>query len=97
MSSALRYRFAAVGGGAAAAAGCSLHVQHCHYQAVHHGACTKTLKYCLLLLLLQAVPYTFSIATVKRYIWKRSDDVIFNYRILDPSRLAPFPPIGTET
>lgn len=42
----------------------------------------------------QAVPYTFSIASVKRFIWKRSDDVIFHYRILDPARLAPFPNLG---
>jgi hypothetical protein len=48
-------------------------------------------------LLLQAVPYSFSIATVKRYIWKRSDDVIFHYRILDPARLAPFPQLGMDS
>jgi hypothetical protein len=47
-------------------------------------------------LLLQAVPYSFSIATVKRYIWKRSDDVIFHYRILDAARVAPFPQLGIE-
>lgn len=44
----------------------------------------------------QAVPYSFSIATIKRYIWKRSDDVIFHYRVLDPARLAPFPQLGSE-
>jgi hypothetical protein len=37
------------------------------------------------------VPYSLSIATVKKFIWRRSDDVIFHYRILDPARLAPFP------
>jgi hypothetical protein len=40
------------------------------------------------------VPYSFSIATVKRFIWKRGDDVVFHYRILDANRLAPFPALG---
>jgi WD repeat-containing protein 48 len=46
---------------------------------------------------LQAVPYSLSIATVKKYIWKRSDDVIFNYRVLDPARLAPLPTFGPDS
>jgi hypothetical protein len=40
---------------------------------------------------LQAVPYSMSLATIKKFIWKRSDDVVFHYRTLDPARLAPFP------
>eukprot|EP00775_Hariotina_reticulata_P005150 gene5150-5390_t len=43
-----------------------------------------------------AVPYCLSIATVKKYFWKRSDDVIFHYRILDPARLAPLPMFGPD-
>ncbi|WIA22702.1 hypothetical protein OEZ85_001110 [Tetradesmus obliquus] len=38
-----------------------------------------------------AVPYSMSLATIKKFIWKRSDDVVFHYRTLDPARLAPFP------
>jgi hypothetical protein len=40
---------------------------------------------------LQAVPYSLSLATIKKFIWKRSDDVVFHYKALDPARLAPFP------
>ena len=40
---------------------------------------------------MQAVPYSMSLATIKKFIWKRSDDVVFHYRTLDPARLAPFP------
>lgn len=35
-----------------------------------------------------------SIATIKKFIWKRSDDVLFHYRVLDPSRPAAFPTFG---
>ncbi|KAF8066279.1 wdr48 [Scenedesmus sp. PABB004] len=41
-----------------------------------------------------AVPYTMSIATVKKFIWKRSDDVLFVFRVADRDRLAPFPALG---
>jgi hypothetical protein len=42
-------------------------------------------------LCLQAVPYSLSLATIKKFIWKRSHDVVFHYKALDPARLAPFP------
>lgn len=40
----------------------------------------------------QAVPYEMSLATVKKYIWKKSDDVVFAYSIRGPHP-APLPVI----
>ncbi len=40
---------------------------------------------------LQAVPYDMSIAAVKKFIWRKTEDVLFHYRILDPASPAPFP------
>ncbi|GLI71435.1 hypothetical protein VaNZ11_016649 [Volvox africanus] len=41
-----------------------------------------------------AVPYEMSLATIKKYIWKRSDDLIFHFRIRDPEHPAPAPTIS---
>ncbi|GFR51816.1 hypothetical protein Agub_g14276 [Astrephomene gubernaculifera] len=41
-----------------------------------------------------AVPYEMSLATVKKYIWKKSDDLVFHYRIRDPTRPAPPPALS---
>jgi hypothetical protein len=30
---------------------------------------------------LQAVPYDMSLASIKKYIWRRSDDPTFQYRV----------------
>lgn len=38
-----------------------------------------------------------SIAAVKKYIWKRSDDVLFHYRMLDTVNPAPLPEIGPDS
>lgn len=40
-----------------------------------------------------AVPYNLTLAAVKKFIWRRSDDVIVHYRIQDPLRPAPMPTI----
>jgi hypothetical protein len=32
-----------------------------------------------------------SVASVQKFLWKRSDDVVFHYRVLDPARPAPLP------
>jgi len=37
------------------------------------------------------VPYEMSLASVKKYIWRKSDDLIFNYRVRDPHNPAPLP------
>ncbi|KIY92236.1 hypothetical protein MNEG_15728 [Monoraphidium neglectum] len=41
-----------------------------------------------------AVPCELSVAAVKKFIWRRSDDVLFIYRVLDPASPAPMPVIG---
>ncbi|KXZ53892.1 hypothetical protein GPECTOR_6g810 [Gonium pectorale] len=38
-----------------------------------------------------AVPFEMSLATVKKYIWRKGDDLIFNYRIRNPAQPAPLP------
>ncbi|KAK9814325.1 hypothetical protein WJX72_004061 [[Myrmecia] bisecta] len=40
-----------------------------------------------------AVPYDMSLAAVRTYIWKRSDDLLLLYRILKPHQPAPLPNI----
>lgn len=40
---------------------------------------------------LQAVYFDFTLSAVKKYIWRRSDDVVFNYRLYKPHRRAPPP------
>ncbi len=40
---------------------------------------------------LQAVPYEMSLASVKKYIWRKSDDLVFHFRVLDPQRPQPLP------
>ncbi|GLC66648.1 hypothetical protein PLESTF_000456600 [Pleodorina starrii] len=39
-----------------------------------------------------AVPFEMSLATVKKFIWKKSDDLVFNYRVRNPLHPAP-PPV----
>eukprot|EP00891_Asterochloris_glomerata_P005199 jgi/Astpho2/5199/Aster-x1280 len=39
----------------------------------------------------QAVYFDFTLSAVKKYIWRRSDDVVFNYRLYKPHRRAPPP------
>jgi hypothetical protein len=39
----------------------------------------------------QAVPCDLSVAAVKKFIWRRSDDCVFVYRVLDPANPAPMP------
>ncbi len=41
----------------------------------------------------QAVPYEMSLSAVKKFIWGRSGDVLFEYRVRDPLRPAPMPVI----
>ena len=41
--------------------------------------------------MLQAVYFDFTLSAVKKYIWRRSDDVVFNYRLYKPHRRAPLP------
>ncbi|KAF5831343.1 hypothetical protein DUNSADRAFT_13282 [Dunaliella salina] len=44
----------------------------------------------------QAVPFDMSLASVKKYIWRRSDDPVFTYKVLDP--MAPLPmPVFTSS
>lgn len=38
-----------------------------------------------------AAPYELSLASVKKYIWKKSDDLLFHYRIRDPAHPAALP------
>lgn len=40
-----------------------------------------------------AVPHNLTLAAVKKFIWRRSDDVIVHYRIQDSARPAPMPVI----
>lgn len=35
-----------------------------------------------------------SLAAVKKYIWRRSDDVVFVYRVRDPTNVAQLPKIS---
>ena len=41
--------------------------------------------------MVQAVLYDLSLASVKQYIWKRSDDPVLHYGIQVPGRPAPIP------
>lgn len=38
-----------------------------------------------------AVPYDMSVAAVRQYLWKKPDDVVYEYRLLDPRRPQPAP------
>lgn len=40
---------------------------------------------------MQAVPYDLSLAAVRQYIWKRSDDPVLHYGRQTPGRPAPMP------
>ncbi|KAI8462810.1 MAG: WD40-repeat-containing domain protein [Monoraphidium minutum] len=44
-----------------------------------------------------AVPCELSVAAVKKFIWRRSDDVLFIYRLLDPATIAPMPKVEPPT
>ena len=44
----------------------------------------------------QAIPCELSVAAVKKLVWRRSDDVVFLYRVLDPSAPAPLPKLEPE-
>lgn len=41
--------------------------------------------------LVQAVPGELSLAALKKFIWQREDDIVVEYRILDPAHPAPLP------
>ena len=43
------------------------------------------------LLGVQAVPYDFSLAAVRQYIWKRSDDPVLQYGRQNSNKPAPMP------
>ncbi|GAX75270.1 hypothetical protein CEUSTIGMA_g2715.t1 [Chlamydomonas eustigma] len=38
-----------------------------------------------------AVPYEMSLASVKKYIWRKSDDLVFTFRVQDPHAPMPLP------
>ena len=40
-----------------------------------------------------AVPADLSVAAIKKFLWRRGDDVLFHYRALDPLNPAPMPVI----
>jgi hypothetical protein len=42
---------------------------------------------------MQVAPYDMSLSAVKKFIWCKSEDIIFNYRIFDPANPAPLPQI----
>jgi hypothetical protein len=41
----------------------------------------------------QGVPSDLSLAAVRHFIWKQPDDLVLQYRILDPAKPAPLPKI----
>ncbi|KAG2452302.1 hypothetical protein HYH02_003326 [Chlamydomonas schloesseri] len=43
------------------------------------------------------VPFEMSLATVKKFIWKKSDDLVFNYKIRDPAHPAPMPQLAPSS
>ena len=47
--------------------------------------------------ILQAVPYEMSLASVKRFLWRKGDDLVFHFRAGDPRRPLQLPhawPLG---
>ena len=45
----------------------------------------------------QAVPYEMSLASVKRFLWRKGDDLVFHFRAGDPRRPLQLPhawPLG---
>lgn len=42
---------------------------------------------------MQAVPYEMSLASVRKYVWKKSEDLVFHYRVRDASSALPLPTI----
>ena len=44
---------------------------------------------------MQAVPYDLSLAAVKKYIWKKGDDLVFHFKARDARQLAPLPAFNT--
>lgn len=49
------------------------------------------------LVAMQAVPWELSLAALKKFIWRRKDDILVEYRILDPANPAPLPIIQQQT
>lgn len=45
---------------------------------------------------LQAVPSEMSIASVQKFLWKRSSEPVFEFRILDPAAPAPLPRLAPD-
>jgi hypothetical protein len=41
--------------------------------------------------LVQAAPYEMSLASIKKFIWRKGDDLVFHFRQLDPENPAPLP------
>ncbi len=41
----------------------------------------------------QAVPSDLSLAAMKKFIWRREDDIVIEYRVMDPARPALLPVI----
>lgn len=41
----------------------------------------------------QGVPYEMSLASVKKFIWRKSDDLVFHFRVRDPNNPVPLPVI----
>jgi hypothetical protein len=39
----------------------------------------------------QLVPYDMSLASVKKFIWRRSEDVLFTFSARDPANVPPLP------
>ena len=39
----------------------------------------------------QAIPFDLSLAAIRSFLWRRSDSVVIQYRVYDPSKPAPPP------
>jgi hypothetical protein len=42
----------------------------------------------------QLVPFDMSLASVKKFIWRRSEDVLFMFTARDPANIPPLPKIA---
>jgi WD repeat-containing protein 48 len=86
--------FYRLGGGAAAAGGYANYAQQ--GQADAGGDASALLHGQPVLELLcggWAVPHNLTLAAVKKFVWRRADDVVLHYRLQDPLRPAPMPDI----
>jgi hypothetical protein len=43
---------------------------------------------------MQLVPFEMSLASVKKFIWRRSEDVLFNFTARDSANIPPLPKIS---